>query len=65
MKESAALLLAVAVLQCLCIAALVEWGIRPLVAEFGYEVGFWPVFMTIVLGLLVFRDTRIETKESK
>ncbi|WP_291475695.1 hypothetical protein [Corynebacterium sp.] len=65
MKESAALLLAVAVLQCLCVAALVEWGIRPLVAEFGHEVGFWPVFITIVLGLFVFRDTRIETKGSK
>jgi hypothetical protein len=46
-------------------AALVEWGIRPLVAEFGHEVGFGPVFITIVLGLLVFRDTRIETKENK
>ena len=65
MKESAALLLAVAVLQCLCVAALVEWGIRPLVAECGHEVGFWPVFITIVLGLFVFRDTRIETKGSK
>ena len=65
MKESVALLLAVAVLQGLCVAALVEWGIRPLVAQFGHEVGFWPVFITIVLGLLVFRDTRIEMKESK
>lgn len=65
MKETAALLLVVAVLQCLCVAALVEWGIRPLVAEFGHEVGFWPVFMTIMLGLLVFRDMHIETKENK
>ena len=65
MKESAALLLAVAVLQGLCVAALVEWGVRPLVAQFGHEVGFWPVFITIVFGLFVFRDTRIETKESK
>ena len=65
MKEPAALLLAVAALQGLCIAALVEWGIRPLVAQFGHEVGFWPVFITIVLGLFVFRDTGIETKESK
>lgn len=65
MKESAALIIAVAVLQGLCVVALVEWGIRPLVAQFGHEVGFWPVFMTIVLGLLVFRDTRIETKETK
>lgn len=65
MKESAALLLAVAVLQGLCVAALVEWGVRPLVAQFGHEVGFWQVFITIVLGLFVFRDTRIETKESK
>lgn len=64
MKESAALLFAVAVLQCLCVVALVEWGIRPLVAGFGHEVGFWPVFMTIVLGMFVFRDTRIETKEN-
>ena len=65
MKETAALLLAVAALQGLCIAALVEWGIRPLVEQFGHEVGFWPVFITIVLGLFVFRDARIETKESK
>jgi hypothetical protein len=65
MKESAALIISVGVFQCLFAAALVEWGIRPLVAEFGHEVGFWPVFMTIVLGLLVFRDTRIETKENK
>ena len=64
MKESAALLLAVAALQCLCVAALVEWGVRPLVEQFGHEVGFWPVFITIVLGLFVFRDTRIETKEN-
>lgn len=64
MKESVALLLAVAALQCLSIAALVEWGVRPLVAQFGHEVGFWPVFITIVLGLFVFRDTRIETKEN-
>ena len=65
MKESAALLLAVVALQCLCVAALVEWGVRPLVAQFGHEVGFWPVFITIVLGLAVFRDTHIETKEDK
>ena len=65
MKESVALLLAVAVFQGLCVAALVEWGVRPLVAQFGHEVGFWPVFITIVLGLFVFRDTRIEMKESK
>lgn len=65
MKETAALLLAVAVLQGLCVAALVEWGVRPLVAQFGHEVGFWPVFITIILGLAVFRDARIETKESK
>lgn len=64
MKESAALLLAVAALQCLCVAALVEWGVRPLVSQFGHEVGFWPAFITIVLGLFVFRDTRIETKEN-
>lgn len=65
MKESVALLLTIAALQCLCIAALVAWGIIPLVEEFGHEVGFWPVFITIVLGLFVFRDSRIETKESK
>lgn len=65
MKETAGLIIAVAVLQCLCVAALVEWGIRPLVAQFGNEVGFWPVFMTIMLGLLVFRDMRIEMKENK
>lgn len=65
MKETAALLLAVAVLQGLCVAALVEWGVRPLVAQFGHEVGFWPVFITIILGLAVFRDARIETKENK
>lgn len=65
MKETVALLLAVAVLQGLFVAALVEWGIRPLVAQFGHEVGFWPVFITIVLGLFVFRDTRIKTKENK
>lgn len=64
MKESVALLLAVAVLQGLCVAALVEWGIRPLAAEFGHEVGFWQVFMTIMLCLFVFWDTRIETKEN-
>lgn len=40
MKESAALIIAVAVLQGLFVAALVEWGIRPLVAQFGHEVGF-------------------------
>lgn len=65
MKESVALLLAVAALQCLCVAALVEWGVRPLLAKFGHEVGFWPVFIMIVLGLAVFRDARIETKENK
>lgn len=65
MKESAALIIAVAVLQGLFVAALVEWGIRPLVAQFGHEVGFWPVFITIILGLFVVRDTRIETKENK
>ena len=65
MKETAALLLAVAVLRGLCVAALVECGFRPLVAQFGHEVGFWPVFITIILGLAVFRDARIETKENK
>lgn len=62
--ETVALLVALIVWKIACIAGLVAWGIIPVADAFGVDLGFVPVFITIVGLVLVFADSKIEMKEN-
>lgn len=62
--ETVALFVALIVWKIACIAGLVAWGIVPVADAFGVDLGFGPVFVTIVGLALVFADSKIEMKEN-
>lgn len=59
-----ALFMALIVWKIACIAGLVAWGVIPVADSFGVDLGFAPVFITIVGLVLVFKDSKIEMKEN-
>lgn len=62
--ETVALFVTLLAWKIACVAGLVAWGIIPVADAFGVDLGFGPVFVTIVGLVIVFKDSKIELKEN-